>query len=1044
MLDLNKNEEEILKYWKENHILKEVREKNRGKKPFYFLDGPPFVTGTLHPGQLWVKTMKDIFLRYRRSRGFDTKDRAGYDVHGLPIENKVEKELNLTSKKEIETKIGLENFIKRCREYVESYMGKMDADYERYGISLNFSDPYLPYKNEYIEEGWRIFKLIEQKGFLYKDKRTIPYCPHCETSLAQGTMEVAYTEERDPSIIVAFKIDKSKSKLKIQLPEDTSMLIWTTTPWTLPGNVAVAANPKELYVNIEAAGKSYILAKQRLDAVTNLLNMSVAVKSEFYGSELEGIHYINPLETKVPEQKKLRKYHRVVFTETLVSMGEGTGLVHMAPGHGLDDYLIGKEHRLPIFSPVKTDATYGEEAGEYAGLKIPGEANTRVLQDLKSLGVLMDEGVIVHSYPHCWRCDSKVIYIASEQWFLRIQKVKKKLVGENRKVRWHPSDAVSWEEEVLKNSPDWNISRQRYWGIPLPIWVCNEHAHISVIGSLSELRERAINREQVDKLSDLHRPYIDRILIKCEKCGGEMRRVTDVFDVWFDSSISFRASLSEQEFEKLFPIDFILEGKDQLRAWFSVLLKTGVMAYGKKPFNNIVIDGMLLDEKGREMHKKLGNYVSPAELLDTVSADTFRLWSASHTPWLDLLFNRGELEDARKAILVLYNVTNLLTEYQGAIGYETKTKKRISGRGLDSENNWILSRLETTVQKMTGFLDNYEAHLAVNTIKSFITEDLSRFYLKLAKKKILYESKKRARATIDVVNYVFYKTLILASPAIPFTAEKLYLDRYKHMKSISLEDWPRPNKKLINERLENDFEVAKEAITAILNSREKAGIKLRWPIASATLELKDDASYNAVQRLGDVIEGYANTKKLELKRTEGVNEEARPIFARIGPDFKENAAEVAEALRHADARQLRKGVEESGHYPLHTTKGLFDVKAEHFAILEKVEATDAVVFKHGKAYVDEKMTKELKDEALVREFERRVQMIRKELQLKKRERIGIGYFAAGEVGEAIRNNASKICKDINSEKLRFNEEVEGTAREFEIEGERVRVTIKKV
>ncbi len=1041
MFNIIDSEEKVRSYWKEHKIDHKVREKIKNGKKFYFLDGPPYVTGDLHPGQMWVKTIKDITMRYKRFRGFHVRDRAGFDVHGLPIENKVEKLLNVGSKKDIEATIGIENFVKKCREYVDSYMGNMDKDFERFGITLDVSNPYLAYRSEYIETGWSILKNINDKGFLYRGLKTTAFCTHCGTALAQGSMEVVYADTDDPSIFVIFNVDK-KSNSKIQLSDNTNLLIWTTTPWTLPANVAVAVNPKELYVLAIVKEREIIVAKQRLDAVAEQLNESVTIKQEFYGSELLGTRYFSPLEDKIPMQKEIRKSHKVIGSEELVSMSEGTGLVHIAPGHGLEDFAVGKQNKLPVVSPVNTDGTYTDEAGEYKGLKVPIEANKRVLDDLKASGVVLSHGSIRHSYPHCWRCDTKLIYLATEQWFFNIQKIKKKMITQNSKVVWHPPEAGKWQEDVLNASPDWCISRQRYWGIPLPIWTCTSCKNETLIGSLRELKEKAVDKHIVESLSDLHRPYIDKVKLKCDKCSAEMKRIPDVIDVWYDASIAFRASMTELEFAEMFPMDYIIEGKDQLRGWFSYLMKTSIMAYGKKPYKEIGVDGMLLDEKGKEMHKKLGNYVPLDDIIKTIGADTFRLWCTNHTPWLDLNYNKAEIKDAGKCILILYNASNLLSEYKELTGYTPTLKNSVSTSKLNKEDLWILSRLESTLRDATSYFDNYEGFNAADIIKRFITEDFSRFYLKIAKKRITEGKKSQSKAIVNVINYILYKSLVMISPITPFVADNVYLEVYKRQESIFLEDWPKANKKLINLELEKKMEIVMHSITAILSSREKADIALRWPISKATLEITSDEAFNTIQELSGIVTEYVNAKSLDLKKISGVKKEVRPVFAKLGPDFKEKAGAVANALKTADANVMMDEIEKRGHYSLHTDKGTVDVKAEHFTIVNKVEEGDAAIFKYGKASIDNVITKELKEEAFTREFEHGVQMIRKELGLKKTDKISLGYEANGDMVQILKDNAKSISKNLSA-KL-SNKLEDGLVKNIDVEGEIVKVSVKKI
>ncbi|MDE1805076.1 MAG: isoleucine--tRNA ligase [Candidatus Micrarchaeota archaeon] len=1038
-----KSEAEVLEYWRSHSINQRIRERNSGRKKFYFLDGPPFVSGDLHPGQMWVKTIKDTVIRYRRLRGYDVYDKSGYDVHGLPIENKVEVKLQIKSKKEIES-IGLENFIKECRAFVEGYKGRMRSDYEKFGMSLDFENPYMPSDIGYMEKAWGIFKKISEKRLIYEDKRAMMYCPHCETVIAQGSLEIEYSDDNDPSIFVAFKITKNSPKLRERLT-DSSLLIWTTTPWTIPSNVAVMANPKETYVKAEIDGRRLVLAKARLEYFTTIMKTSAVVIAEFPGSELEGLRYESPLGLEIPKQKELGKYHRIIFSEQLVSMGEGTGLVHTAPGHGLEDYTIGKLNKLPIFSPVDMHARYTGDAGKFAGMKVPSEANAAVLDTLKGNGALINRGSITHSYPHCWRCKEKLIQLATDQWFINVKKIKRKLISSNSKVRWYPEDALKWQEALLANSPDWCISRQRYWGIPIPIWRCAKCSHITVIGSLDELRKKAIGKEDAARLSDIHRPYIDRIKVRCDSCGEETERIKDVFDVWFDSSVAFSAGLSPEEFDHLFPVDFISEAIEQLRGWFSYQLKVGTIVYGKSPFKNVFTHGMMLDSQGRKMSKSMGNFIELSQILEKMSADAFRLHCLLHVPQLDFPFSIEKARDSQKCIITLQNVSALLREYSAAAGYASSRVKPPSAARLEMEERWIISRMNTVILNLTADFDSYMLHKGVEELTNFIINDFSRFYLKLAKKKILYSRKSEAKRVIDTINYILYTTTVLISPGMPFTAERVFLENYSaRYESVFFEKWPKAKPALVDKNLEEDFKIAEGAITAILSSREKAQIRLRWPIGSALLEVDSDAANNSLQRMSNVISEYTNVKSLQIKEVSGISEEIKPNFARIGPDFKGDAALVARGLAGADPKKLRSDIEQHGHYSLHTDKGLFDIKQEHFNIIQKAEESDAVLFRHGRASVDKTINRELREEALLREFERRVQIMRKEYDLKKIDRIHLEYAASGEMAEAISKNIARLKKTINAPSIKAGVDGQGLSQDFDIEGETVKIAIKKI
>ena len=1046
MQNLNSIEEEMLEYWKSNNILDKTRAINKGKKKFYFLDGPPYVTGDLHLGGMWVKVIKDVYIRYRRFNGFDVKDMAGYDVHGLPIENKVEKELGIKAKNEIETRVGVEKFIEACKKYVDTFMGHTDKDFHRFAISLDFEHPYLPYTNDYIESGWKIFKRISDRGYVYKNNKTTAYCPHCQTSLAQGTMEVEYKEEKDPSIYFTLKVDIPNSSRisKLKLPESLYLLVWTTTPWTIPANVAVAVQPKEQYIIANINGKRFVTAKKRFDALVEVIGESAIIEAEFYGSELEGVRYFGPLEENIPSQKELRAYHKIILSEGLVNMDDGSGLVHIAPGHGLEDYAVGMKNHLPLISPVTADARYSNEAGKYEGIKVPDDANAAIIKDLELDGALIKKGSISHSYPHCWRCDTKVIYMATPQWFFNIQKIKSKLLSENSKVSWHPKEAMNWQSDVLKNAPDWCISRQRYWDIPIPIWECKNCGAFHAVGSLEELKGLSLEPEKASALSDLHRPHIDKIHIKCQKCSGVMDRVPDVFDVWFDSGIAFRASLADEEFEKLFPIDYIVEGKDQLRGWFSALLKISVLAYGKKPYKDIGIDGMLLDSEGREMHKKLGNYVPISEFLKNSSADSFRLWSVQHTPWLDIRLKMNEVKDAERTIVIMHNISNLIGEYEQLLGYKPRVKRRMSVKQLEAEEQWLISRLESIVSEVTSCLESYEAYKGMVALSNFITEDFSRFYLKIAKRKLSTHDKRNAKKVLSVMEYVLYKSNMLLSVAVPFTSEKIYLERYGGMESVFMEKWPRSNAKNINSNLEKSFSVVKEAITAILNSRERANIPLKLPLYEATFELNSDEAFTSLQNLSSIVESYCNIRKINISESAGAEEEIRPAFNRLGPDFKQDAQAVADALKNANPKELDNSIEKFGRYDLHTDKGVFSIRQEHYTKVKKAIESNVTLFKYGKVSINTDISEEMKEEAFIRELIHKLQMMRKEAGLKKADRIKLYYDVMESSDAIVMKNIQLIKKSLNAVSMSKLKNEHDGVNEIVVQGETFKVVLEEI
>ncbi|MDE1871237.1 MAG: isoleucine--tRNA ligase [Candidatus Micrarchaeota archaeon] len=1023
MLDIKSREHEILGYWAEHRVDEKVRQKNSKGKKFYFLDGPPYVTGELGAHHIWVETIKDIVLRYKRYRGLHVHDRAGFDVHGLPIEVKVEKLLNVNSKSDIESRLGVEKFVMACKDYAKEQSKGAISTYLRFGSSLDFNSVYMPYENYYISKGWGIFKEISRKGLLYKDLTPLAYCPKDETVLSAQGPEVEYEDETDASIFVRFKVDVKRSrKAKIRLPDNTYLLVWTTTPWTLPSNVAIAVNPKELYVVMRSGATHYIMAKERLDAFVEQANINAVLNAEFYGSELEGIYFTSPLENEVPKQKELAEYHRVILSESFVNVKEGTGVLHVAPGHGPEDYKLGKQHRMPTFSPIDQHARYTEDAGTFKGLKVPGEANAAVLEKLRESKDLLLQGTVRHSYPHCWRCHSKLIYRATEQWFVSVQKMKKKMLRANSRIVWHPSAASEWFADAVESSPDWCVSRQRYWGAPIPIWVCDSCKEMEVLGSSTELKQRAGLEKE---LFDLHKPYVDKVTFSCRKCSGTMSRVPDIFDVWYDSGISHTASLTDAEFDRLFPADWITESRDQIRGWFSVLLRTSIAVYGRASFKRVNIGGMIKDELGQEMHRHLGNTISGNELLDIVSADGFRLWCSSHPRWLELKLKRDELTEADRNIMTLYNIAELVKEFAILSGNDTRKQRKPSLARMQKEERWIVSRLNTLIGYATANLDEYHVDDAVKEIREFVLEDFSRFYLKFAKQRAELAGKAELRRLSVVTAYVLRQTLILSSIIMPFACEYIYKELFSaDNRSIFMEKWPRQSAALVDSDLESDFKVLKDASKAILYLREQRNSKLRWPVRESVIETNDDAAIASLERMSNLLGMYTNSKSIRIVKGTASSKEIRPIFNRLGPEFKGHAQAIADELRKQDAGIVEKSVEESGYYRLHTGEGAFDIKPEQFTIIERASKGSGITAKAGNAElyvdVDTEMSEELKEELVTREVIRRIQMMRKESGLTRLDRISVYASADATVSRVLERNMGTIKKIVKAKAVKIN------------------------
>jgi isoleucyl-tRNA synthetase len=1045
-MDLKEREEKILKYWAENRINEKVRKEREAGKKFYFLDGPPYASGELGVHHVWVHTIKDLVVRYKRYNGLNVHDRAGFDVHGLPIEFKVEKKFNIQSKHDIEARVGVEAFVKACKDYAEEQVKGATITFQRFGSSLDFERVYLPYEDYYINKGWQLFKEMHSKKLLYKGHQPLAYCPRCETFLSAQGPEVEYADETDRSIFVKFKITESKSS-HIKFEENTYLVIWTTTPWTLPANIAIAANPKELYVTAVVNNENYVVAKARLDEFAARMDASAIIKKEFYGSELESTHFISPLQTEVPIQKTFAKFHRVILSESFVSVKEGTGLLHVAPGHGPEDYKLGKQYKLPVFSPVDEHARYTSDAGKFSNLYVPKEANDAVMASLKASKSLLFEGSITHSYPHCWRCHSKLIVRAAAQWFINIQKIKGKMLKENEKIIWYPGSAREGFAEAINSSPDWCISRQRYWGAPLPIWICGSCKEMEVIGSEEELRSKAMLKEPI---KDLHKPNVDKITLECRKCKGTMHRVPDIFDVWYDSGISHTASLSDEEFARLYPADWITESLDQIRGWFAALLRTSVAVYGKRSYSRVSIGGWMKDELGQQMHRHLGNITSANELVSMVSADGFRLWCSSHPRWLELRLKQGELTEADSNIITLYNVAALVKEFAQISGNDIKTVRKPSMKNLEKEDAWILSKLNTLIERTTQNMDNYLIDVAVRDIRDFILEDLSRFYLKFAKQRAEVATKSQLKRISNITAYVMDKVLLLASIIMPFTCESIYQEMFsKNNESIFMNKWPKPDRKFINRDIESDFEVLKETSNAVLGLREKKGSKLRWPIASVTVASNDDDVIASIERVETLLSMYTNAKSAKIVKGAVSRKSIKPVFSKLGPAFKGDAQAVADELLKSDAGKVTESIDKTGYYIVRTKSGNLNVLPEHFTVVESVQSDSGSSFRHGSSDVrvdiDSELTEELKEEMLTREFIRRVQMMRKEMNLTRLDRVAVYAQIENDIAQILVKNTDQIKSVTRSKEVSINKGIpEGTnMKEWDILGSMAKIAIKK-
>ena len=870
MYDFKIIEEEILKFWKKKKIYEKSKKKNAKGKKFYFMDGPPYATGNIHMGTALNKILKDVVMRYKRLSGHDVFDKSGYDTHGLPIENKVEKKLGFKKKDDIE-KYGVKKFIKECRKFATKYIDVMNGEFSNLGVWMDFENPYLTLENEYIETIWDTFKKANEKGLLYLGTYPIHVCTHCETAVAYN--EIEYTEQKDTSVYVKFKAKGSKNKY---------LIIWTTTPWTLPSNTGIMIHPKFDYVEVQVGREIWIIAKERLDNLMHhLLDTEYKIKKKFKGKELEGLKYENPLE-KYLKLPKMKNAYQVILNQRYVNLEEGTGLVHTAPGCGKEDFEAGQKSGLPVISIVDIKGLFTKHGGKYSGKKAR-IVDKEIIEDLKKENALVLEEPYSHDYPICWRCKSPLIMISVPQWFFKISNIQKKIIKSNETVTWVPNYMKLRMKAWLEGISDWPISRNRYWGTPLPIWMCDKCKEKEIIGSINELEKKSKK-----KILEIHKPEIDNITWKC-KCGGKMTRITEVLDVWFDSGVSSWAALgypqSNKLFKKFWPADLNIEGKDQFRGWWNSQIILSEIRFGKKPFENIVVHGMVLGLGKTKMSKSLGNIISPREVIETYGRDSLRYYFSKISKGEDFAFDEKEFKEIQKIFRVLINLNNFVNQLE--------SKKPV----LKTEDRWILSRLNSLIKSVEKSYNEFKFTEIIEKLEKFIIDDLSKTYIKIIRN--------RTHEVYDLLNKIRNDLLILIAPIIPFITESIWQELRKKKivkeESIHLCDWPRADLKKIDKKLEENFEDVLFIIEKGLAARDKVKIGLKWPLASA--EVKYDEKLN--EEFLEIIARQLNVKKIDVKEGKMISVK---LDTKITPEL-EVEGYAREISRHIQGFRKKLGLE---------------------------------------------------------------------------------------------------------------------------------------
>jgi len=1010
-------EDQVRALWEKTGAYSKVRALRLGGRKFFFVDGPPYTTGKIHLGTAWNKVIKDSILRYKSMNGFEVKDRAGWDMHGLPIEVKVEESFGFKNKKDIET-YGVDKFIERCKAFALSQKDDMTAQFKTLGAWMNWENPYMTLKNEYMEAAWWALKRANERGLLERGLRVVNWCPRCQTAIADA--EVEYWDETDSSIYVKFPVEGQPN---------TYIVIWTTTPWTIPANVGVAIHPTFEYSKVKAwkGGQADILIMAS-DLVESVLRegryVDYEVLEKLKAEDLTSLKYKHPLVDLVPRQSSIE--HGVYVADFVTA--DNTGCVHIAPGHGLEDFELGMENEMDIFCPVGGDGRYTPEAGEKYESKYVKEADGEIILDLADRGLLLAQGKLVHRYGHCWRCKTPIIYLATSQWFLKISDLRDQMLDEISKITWYPEWAGSARfADWISGARDWCISRQRYWGIPLPIWICQGCGKMEVIGTAAELESRSCQ-----KIPDLHRPAVDEVFIDCE-CGGKMKRVPDVFDVWFDSAVASWATLSfpsnQKEWEEWWPADFITEGHDQTRGWFYSQLGASMVSFGRAPYKSVLMHGFTLDDQGRKMSKSIGNIVQPEEVVKKFGADTLRFYVLSaNAPWEDLHFGWEAVENTNRMLNIFWNAYRFPLPYMLLDKFDaSKADLSRYEKSLRPEDRWILSRVNSLAEDVRANMEQYQLHRIMRSLSEFILEDLSRWYIQLVRPRTWIEQdnpdKLAAYATIYQVMVTLSKLL---APFTPFLAESIYQNLVRGLdpsapESVHMCDWPMARKDLIDKSLEERMRIVRGVSEAASNARQKAGRNLRWPVAEISISSMEPIE---IGDLEGVLKAQTNSKQitiLPIGQNPEMNLAASPVYKKIGPVFKGDAQKVVAALKAADPFKVKEQLA-AGNCILSQDGQEYPITSEMVEFTEITpEGLSAAEFSKGTVYVDTKLTDDLMAEGYAREIIRRVQDMRKELDLKVED----------PIRAAIRIDDQKILSLVQSQKGYIAGEVRASSLDME-------------
>ncbi|MGQ9844649.1 MAG: isoleucine--tRNA ligase [Caldisericia bacterium] len=1028
-VNIPKKEEEILKFWKENKIFEKSIDLRRDKEKFIFYEGPPTANGKPGVHHVLARIFKDSICRYKTMKGFLVERKGGWDTHGLPVEIEVEKSLGLKNKKDIE-KYGIENFIKKCKESVFTYKKEWEVMTERIAFWLDMENPYITYENDYIESIFWIIKEIYKKGLIYKGYKTVPYCPRCGTTLSSHEVAQGYKDVYDPSVYVKFKLKDS---------DNTYFLVWTTTPWTLPSNLLLAVNKDFDYIKIKINDEYLILNEERAKEI--LIDKEYEIVEKFKGEKLIDSEYI-PLFNFAKVEKKT---HFVTHGD-FVSLDEGTGIVHIAPGYGADDLELGIKFELPIVQLVNEDGYFNENSGFIEG-KWFKDADKLIIKNLEERNLLFKEDKYLHSYPHCWRCDTPLLYFSKSSWFIKTTSVKDNLIKNNQKINWYPEHIKNgrfgnWLETLV----DWAISRERYWGTPLPIWKCNNCDHIEVIGSIEELKEKAINYKEG---LDLHRPYIDEIKLKCPECGREMEREKEVIDVWFDSGSMPYAQFhypfeNKEKFLDSFPADYICEAIDQTRGWFFTLHVLGTILFDSVAFKNSLCLELVLDDKGEKMSKHKGNIVDPWDVLNNEGADAIRWYLFTVTPpWIPRRFSRNAVSISLKNFIIpLRSSLSFFTLYANIDKFEPESFEKIDYKDRPIMDRWLISKFNSLVEFTVKKLDNYDITDATREMEKFI-DNLTNWYIRLNRKRFwknkMDQDKISAYLTLYEVLLNFSK---LISPFTPFISEEIYqtlkTDSVRFKESVHLENYPEVDVSKIDKELEDRMEFVRNIVELGRSARKKAVVKVRQTLKEILIYTEKEFN---IEEFENLIKEELNVKSIKLIDNEFdfVNIYLKPNYELIGSRFGKYLNNLRDLLeKESQTIYKRLKVEK-------------EILVEFDGFKEKLNLEDLIVdkkpkFNHSIAFnkdivvlLNLEIDEQLKKEGWLREFLHFIQNTRKNVGLEVTDRINIGVIFPEEKIKIIREYLNYLKEEALIEEITFGKIDKAEKVNFE-EGE---IYIKK-